>query len=71
MRVELFFKTIEELELLADFLNSTSAISSVNLTNKHKDDPMGDWVKILREKCPAIDVCPHFSIKAQVRRVQL
>jgi hypothetical protein len=71
MRLELFFKSIEELELLADFLNRTPQISSINLTNKRKDENMFDWVQLLRGKCPQIDVCPHFSIKNQYQRSEV
>jgi len=35
----------------------------VNLTNKSKEDNLLESVSILRQECPNLDICVHYSIK--------
>jgi len=62
IRVELFFKTPDQLRDSVRFLAS-QGITSFNLVNKNKQEPMVHWVETIQEECPQADVCAHYSLK--------
>eukprot|EP00775_Hariotina_reticulata_P012875 gene12875-13001_t len=61
-RLELFFKSHEELQRQLPFLQK-HGIRKVNLTNKIDKDDLLASVKLLQAAIPDLDVCVHYSIK--------
>jgi hypothetical protein len=61
-RLELFFKSQEELQRQLPFLQR-HGICRVNLTNKTDKDDLLSSVKLLQTAIPDLDVCVHYSIK--------
>jgi len=62
LRIELFFKTVDELRLRVRELRAEN-INAYNLVNKHKDDAMLEWVDAIIAENPRADICAHFSLK--------
>jgi len=62
VRIELFFKSIDELRERARFLSSRG-VNSFNLVNKNNRDELRLWMDVLQEEVPGCDVCCHYSLK--------
>lgn len=65
-RLELFFKTPQDLQRQLPFLTALSArslISGVNLTNKSKDDNLLASVKMIKAQLPSLDICMHYALR--------
>lgn len=62
-RVELFFKSAEELSAQV-LLLSGLGVNAFNVTNKHKEDKMLEWIDRIGTAAPRCSVCAHFSLKA-------
>ena len=69
IRIEISFKSYEELRLKLSFLQNNN-IYKVNIPCKNnlKKDFLLNSIKILREEFPLIDVIPHFSILHEFKR---
>lgn len=69
-RLELFFKSSTDLRLKTlPFLRAHQHMfRGVNLTNKSKDDNLLEYVSILRQELPNLDICVHYSIKFNYQR---
>jgi hypothetical protein len=66
VRIELFFKTNQELKERVSWLQKQHGVTAFNLVNKHADDPLHEWVDIIREQCKAkVDISVHYSLKFQ------
>jgi deoxyribodipyrimidine photolyase len=66
VRIELFFKTNQELKERVSWLQKQHGITAFNLVNKHDADPLHEWVDIIREQCKAkVDISVHYSLKFQ------
>lgn len=61
-RVELFFKSPQDLRERIKFLQS-HGVQAFNLVNKNKADTMIEWVDCIREEFPDADICAHYSLK--------
>lgn len=61
-RVELFFSSNEDLRNRVQFLHD-KGVTAFNLVNKHRSDPLLEWVDIVKQVCPGADVCVHYSLK--------
>merc|ERR1712032_1137106 len=62
VRVELFFKNIDELRRRVNFLSSEYGIKSFNLVNKSNQDTVLKWVDIIHQEVgPESSVCAHYS----------
>jgi deoxyribodipyrimidine photolyase len=61
-RVELFFKSPQDLRERIKFLHS-HGIQAFNLVNKNRADTMVEWVDCIREEIPDADICAHYSLK--------
>lgn len=66
-RLELFFKTEEDLRAQLPFLKSCHGryFEGVNVTNKSKNDDLLRSLRTLRQAIPTLDVCLHVSLKYQ------
>ena len=63
-RLELFFKSPQELQRQVPFLRSHGTnFQGVNLTNKSKDDDLLSSVRLLKREIPDLDVCVHYSLR--------
>jgi hypothetical protein len=62
VRYELFAKGGDELRAIIPLLKSNS-VTKVNLPNKCKTDISAQFLDILKEEMPYIDICTHWSIK--------
>ena len=65
-RVELFFKSVEQLKERVHFLNN-KGYNAYNLVNKNNDDPLNEWINIIRDAVPQASVCVHYSLKYNKR----
>lgn len=63
-RVELFFKTNDDLRKRIQFLKS-HGFEAFNLVNKHKTDNMNEYVNCIRKEFPEAHICSHYSLKYQ------
>jgi ATP-dependent exoDNAse (exonuclease V) beta subunit len=61
-RLELFFKSQQELQAQLPFLQS-HGITRVNLTNKSNDDQLLQSASFLQANVPGLDLCVHYSLK--------
>jgi deoxyribodipyrimidine photolyase len=66
-RVELFFQSPQDLRDRIHFLKS-KGVNAFNLVNKHRSDPVLEWVDIIRQECADdadadFDICAHYSLK--------
>lgn len=61
-RLELFYKSHDELRNIVPFLQ-TNNIKRVNITNKREEDDLLGSVQVLRDSIPDVDVCCHYSLK--------
>ena len=61
-RVELFFQSPKDLKDRVRFLQSWG-VTAFNLVNKHRSDPVLDWVDTIQNECPDADICAHYSLK--------
>ena len=68
IRMEISFKTYEELRIILSFLQKKN-INKINIPCKNnlKKDFLLNSIKITREEFPSIDVIPHFSILHEFR----
>ena len=68
IRMEIFFKSYEELRIILSFLQKKN-IKKINIPCKNnlKKDFLLNSIKITREEFPHIDVIPHFSILHEFR----
>jgi hypothetical protein len=66
-RLELFFKTVDDLRAQIPFLKSCHQgyFEGVNITNKSKNDDLVRSLKVLRQEMPTLNVCLHISLKHQ------
>lgn len=64
MRLELFFKTPEDVLPVINFLTSSpSFIKSFNIPNKNKNDPLLEVIDIIQKQDPSNDIACHYSLK--------
>lgn len=61
-RLELFFKSKEDLESQIPFLRKHN-ITRLNITNKSQDDNLLQTAQLLKQAIPGVDLCIHYSIK--------
>ncbi|KAF6259167.1 hypothetical protein COO60DRAFT_1700999 [Scenedesmus sp. NREL 46B-D3] len=66
-RLELFFKSQQELQAQLPFLQS-HGITRVNLTNKSNDDQLLQSASLLQANLPGLDLCVHYSLKYNYSR---
>jgi hypothetical protein len=66
IRIELYFKTKQELKERVSWLQKQHGITAFNLVNHRDDDRLHEWVDIIREQCQAkVDISVHYSLKFQ------
>jgi hypothetical protein len=61
-RLELFFKTHQELQNQLPFLQG-NGITRVNITNKSNDDQLLQTASFMQANIPSLDLCVHYSMK--------
>lgn len=61
-RAELFFKNAGDLGQQVRFLQR-QGITRMNLPNKKSEDDLLEAVKVIREACPQVHLCVHYSLK--------
>ncbi len=72
IRIEISFKSIEELRLLLSFYENNNLFKiNIPCKNHLKKDFLLNSIKTSREEFPAIDVIPHFSILHEFKRNRL
>jgi hypothetical protein len=66
-RLELFFKTVDDLRAQIPLLKSCHQeyFEGVNITNKSKNDDLVRSLKVLRQEIPTLNICLHVSLKYQ------
>lgn len=62
LRIELFFRNIDDLKERVKFLAS-KGVKSFNIVNKSNRDELVNWRNIIREEIPDSDICLHYSLK--------
>ena len=69
IRIEISFKSFEELRLLLSFYQKIN-INKINIPCKNnlKKDFLLDSIKISKEEFPSLDLIPHFSIQHEFKR---
>ena len=69
IRVEISFKSLEELRLILFFLQENN-LNKINIPCKNnlKKDFLLEAIKIVREDFPLIDLIPHFSILHEFKK---
>ncbi len=69
IRIEISFKSFEELRLLLSFYQKIN-INKINIPCKNnlKKDFLLDSIKISKEEFPSLDLIPHFSILHEFKR---
>mmetsp|Transcript_6610 Transcript_6610/g.7223 ORF Transcript_6610/g.7223 Transcript_6610/m.7223 type:complete len:971 (+) Transcript_6610:41-2953(+) len=70
VRVELFFRNVDELRERVNFLSSEYGVKSFNLVNKSNQDTMLNWVDIIQKEVPYSSVCAHYSAKYNKSRIK-
>ena len=69
IRIEISFKSIEELRLLLSFYEKNNLYKiNIPCKNNLKKEFLLNSIKIAREEFPALDVIPHFSILHEFKR---
>jgi hypothetical protein len=66
-RLELFFKTQQDLQAQIPFLQR-HGITRVNLTNKSNDDQLLQSASLLQANIAGLDLCVHYSLKYNYNR---